>query len=139
MKNRTLSLVAAMLCGAPAIPAAEPEWKAGLAVTVITPKDAVMLAGLGLMWTWSLRALMADEALLGYWGSVAAFGVTANVFFTLGPAWEAYLLAFRNRSLGFWRWPVFVSGTLVAIALTWTFVWSMEILYTILYPNHRPA
>ena len=98
---------------------------------------AVLLA-LGLVCSWNLRETMIDQALLGYWGSVAAFGVTANVFYTLGPAAESYVRAFTGRawsSLG--RWLLWLAGTLVAAALTWTFVWSMEILYLILYPHAR--
>lgn len=59
----------------------------------------------------------------------------ANVFFTLGPVSEAYLLAFRGAGLGRWRLVGFVAGLLISLFMTWSFVWSMEILYTILYPN----
>ena len=80
---------------------------------------------------------MMAEALLGYWGSVLAFGFTANVFFTLGPATEAYLFSFRGHGFGSWRWVVFGLGLLMSFAMTWAFVWSMEILYVILYRPHR--
>lgn len=96
----------------------------------------LVLLACGLSWSWPLRAKMVDEALLGYWGSVAAYGLTANVFFTLGPAAEAYLHAFRARDLGRWRTTVFGVGLVVSVLMTWTFVWSMKILYVILYPPH---
>lgn len=99
----------------------------------------VMLFGFGLMWSWPLRTTMVEQAFLGYWGSVLAYGVTANVFFTLGPAFEAYLLAFRGRGLGRWRLGWFAAGLLISLFMTWSFVWSMEILYTILYPYRGGA
>lgn len=78
---------------------------------------------------------MKDEAWFGYWGSVLAFGFTANVFYTLGPAAEAYFHAFRQRTFGAWRWLLVLLGLLISIALTYTFVWTMEILYIVLYPS----
>ncbi len=99
--------------------------------------NAVLLV-LGLGWSWSLRTTMTEQALLGYWGSVAAFGLTANVFYTLGPAAEAYLCVFAGKT---WGAPVrvllWLMGTAVAVFLTWSFVWSMEILYLVLYPHAR--
>jgi hypothetical protein len=89
----------------------------------------------GLMWSWPLRQTMIDEALLGYWGSVAAFGFTANVFYTLGPAAEAYAFSFRGHGFGGWRRPLFVIGLLVSLFMTYAFVWTMEILYIVLYPS----
>ncbi len=97
-----------------------------------------LLLVLGLIWSWDLRETMIDQALLGYWGSVAAFGVTANVFYTLGPAAESYVRAFWGKAWGSpGRCLLWLAGTLVAVALTWAFVWSMEILYLILYPHVR--
>lgn len=97
-----------------------------------------VLFALGLWWSLNLRETMIDQALLGYWGSVAAFGVTANVFYTLGPAAESYVRAFSGKAWGrLGRWLLWLTGTLVAAALTWTFVWSMEVLYLILYPHMR--
>jgi hypothetical protein len=97
--------------------------------------NALLLA-LGLLWSWSLRETMIDQALLGYWGSVAAFGVTANVFYTLGPAVESYTQVFLGKTWGrTGRCLLWLIGTATAIALTWTFVWSMEILYVVLYPR----
>jgi hypothetical protein len=95
----------------------------------------IVLFIFGLIWSWPLRDTMADEALLGYWGSVAAFGFTANVFYTLGPAAEAYFLTFRGRGFGIWRWPLFGIGLLTSLGLTYTFVWTMEILYIVLFPS----
>jgi len=99
--------------------------------------NALLLA-LGLLWSWSLRDTMMDQALLGYWGSVAAFGVSANVFYTLGPAAESYARAFVGKAWGrTGRCLLWLAGTAIAAALTWTFVWSMEILYHALYPHSR--
>lgn len=98
----------------------------------------VVLLVLGLMWSWDLRETMIDQALLGYWGSVAAFGVTANVFYTLGPAAESYARAFLGKAWGsLGRCLLWLAGTFVAAALTWAFVWSMDILYLVLYPHVR--
>lgn len=97
----------------------------------------LVVLGFGLFWSWPLRDKMMDEALLGYWGSVLAYGFTANVFFTLGPAAEAYVFSFRGHGFGVWRRAVFGMGLLVSVLMTWTFVWSMEILYVILYRPHR--
>lgn len=98
----------------------------------------VILLGLGLLWSWNLRKTMIDQALLGYWGSVAAFGVTANVFYTLGPAAESYVRVFIGTAWGrTGRCLLWLAGTATAAALTWTFVWSMEILYVVLYPHSR--
>ncbi|MDZ4288722.1 MAG: hypothetical protein U0984_12225 [Prosthecobacter sp.] len=95
----------------------------------------LVLLGFGLLWSWPLRETMIDEALLGYLGSVAAFGFTANVFYTLGPAAEAYAFAFRGRGFGAWRWALFGLGLLISLGLTYAFVWTMEILYIALYPS----
>ncbi len=93
---------------------------------------------LGLMWSWDLRTTMAEQALLGYWGSVAAFGLTANVFYTLGPAAEVYTRVWAGKAWGRpGRLLLWLAGTLMATSLTWTFVWSMEILYLVLYPHAR--
>jgi len=98
----------------------------------------LVVLGFGLFWSWPLREKMMDEALLGYWGSVLAYGFTANVFFTLGPAAEAYLAAFRDRGLGASRRVVFGFGLVASVAMTWVFVWSMKILYVVLYhPRHQ--
>lgn len=101
------------------------------------PYNLVLLA-LGLVWSWPLRETMKEEAWFGYWGSVFAYGLTANVFYTLGPAMEIYLQVFRGITLGKGRWGVFLLGLLVSAGMTWTFVWSMEILYIVLYPS-RPG
>lgn len=98
------------------------------------PFNLVLLA-LGLAWSWPLQATMKEEAWFGYWGSVFAYGLTANVFYTLGPAFEAYLLAFAGRSLGRWRWLVYGLGLLMSIGMTRVFVWSVDILYIVLYPT----
>jgi hypothetical protein len=99
--------------------------------------NSILLA-LGLLWSWNLRKTMIDQALLGYWGSVAAFGATANVFYTLGPAAESYVRVFFGKSWGATvRWGLWLAGTATAAALTWSFVWSMEILYIVLYPHSR--
>jgi hypothetical protein len=95
----------------------------------------VILFTLGLMWSWPLKDTMTDEALFGYWGSVAAYGFTANVFFTLGPASEAYWLAFRGRTFGPWRWAVYGVGVVVSVLMTSAFVWAMEIMYIMLFPS----
>ena len=95
----------------------------------------LVLFVLGLMWSWPLRATMKEEAFFGYWGSVLAFGVTANVFYTLGPALEAYWLAFRGCGFGQWRRGFWAGGLAVSLFMTWGFVWSMEILYIVLYPS----
>ncbi len=99
------------------------------------PFNLVLLA-FGLWWSWPLKEKMVNEALLGYWGSVLAFGFTANVFYMLGPASEAYLYAFRNHGFGRWRRAVFVAGLTISVLMTWVFVWSMEILYVVLYHGH---
>lgn len=99
--------------------------------------NALLLA-LGLLWSWNLRETMIDQALLGYWGSIAAFGVTVNVFYTLGPAAESYARVFLGKAWGSpGRCLLWLIGTTTAIALTWAFVWSMEILYIVLYPHSR--
>ncbi|MEN3941899.1 hypothetical protein WJU23_11440 [Prosthecobacter sp. SYSU 5D2] len=89
----------------------------------------------GLYWSWPLRETMKEEAWFGYWGSVLAFGATANVFYTLGPALEAYWLAFRGRGFGRWRLGFWVGGLALSILMTWVFVWSVEILYVVLFPS----
>lgn len=98
----------------------------------------LVIFGLTLFWSWPLRETMKEEALLGYWGSVAAYLVTANVFYTLGPALESYWQAFRGKPLGKARLPLFLIGGLASTGMTWTYVWSMEILYLVLYPS-RPT
>ncbi len=96
------------------------------------PFNLVLLA-FGLWWSAPLKQKMIDDALLGYWGSVLAFGFTANVFYTLGPAAEAYLFAFCNRGFDRWRWLVFSLELVLSVSVTWAFVWSMKILYVVLY------
>ena len=98
----------------------------------------LVLLGFGLVWSWPLREKMVAEALLGYWGSILAFGFTANVFFTLGPASEAYAFAFRGHGFGSWRQALFGLGLVTSLAMTWAFVWSMEILYVVLYHPRFP-
>ena len=96
----------------------------------------IVLLGFGLFWSWPLREKMVDEALLGYWGSVLGYGLTANVFYTLGPAAEAYCHAWRNHGFGKWRAPLFALGLAASIGMTWTFVWTVKILYVVLYHGH---
>jgi hypothetical protein len=95
----------------------------------------IILFALGVVWSWPLKATMTDEALFGYWGSVAAYGFTANVFFTLGPASEAYWFAFRGLTFGRWRWGAFALGLVVSVLMTAAFVWAMEIMYIMLFPS----
>ncbi|MCB1226992.1 MAG: hypothetical protein KDK99_14340 [Verrucomicrobiales bacterium] len=103
------------------------------------PYNAILLA-LGLTWTWGLRATMSEQALFGYWGSVAAFGLVANVFYSLGPLLEGYSRVFFQRAWGSGiRWLLWTLGAATAVFLTAAFVWSMEILYSILYPSVHGA
>jgi hypothetical protein len=95
----------------------------------------LVLFAFGLYWSWPLRETMKEEAWFGYWGSVFAFGMTANIFYTLGPAVEAYLLAFRGPGFGKWRLGLMGAGMALSVLMTWVFVWSVEILYVVLYPS----
>ena len=96
----------------------------------------LVLLGLGIGWSWSLRGKMMDEAFFGYWGSVFGYGLIANAFYTLGPAMEAYLFAWRGHGLGRWRDGLFALGLAVSVGMTYTFVWSVKILYVVLYKGH---
>lgn len=115
--------------GSSALRAALLAWEKGR-----LPFNLVLL-GFGLAWSWPLQATMKEEAWFGYWGSVFAYGLTANVFYTLGPAAEAYVLAFSGRNLGPWRWLAYAVGLLMSLGMTRVFVWSVDILYIVLYPT----
>ncbi|QIF01052.1 hypothetical protein G5S37_05800 [Roseimicrobium sp. ORNL1] len=87
--------------------------------------------------SYHLKWHMDQQAMLGYWGSAVLFGVTANVFFTLGPACECYCLAFRNRGFGRGRIVLFVLGLGVSLAAAGLFSLSLTLMYGAIFGGPR--
>jgi hypothetical protein len=89
----------------------------------------VVMVTFGWWYSHDLKQHMDQHALMGYWANAVLFGVTANVFFTLGPAAECYWLGFRKKGFGRGRIVLFVLGLGVSLISVVGFSMYLTLVY----------
>lgn len=76
----------------------------------------IIIGALGLWLSWGISEKMGG--MKPYLAGIVMYGITVNVFFSIGPLAEIYLGVLKSVSLGRFRLPLFVIGTLFSALVT---------------------